>query len=262
MGFGGALADLRGALNIVGGDVLDAGLAQAFGEMVAGFAEADESDSWGGAHPYSVRCFLWGLPIESGIGFIRGYCERKFGVSTGGLIEAEDLGVENRDSVGYSALEYEYLLWALPAIPFPSEEVVFVDYGAGKGRALAAAAAQPFRRVVGVEISAALVEIAQRNLARLKRRRAGHVEIHHADAAAFAVPDDANVFFFFNPFGGATLARVVERIRESWTAHPRELVLHLLQPRPIRRMHRRAQPWLRKVHETSFCGFYRLASAL
>jgi len=22
------------------------------------------------------------------------------------------------------------------------------------------------------------------------------------------------------------------------------------------------RPWLRKVHETSFCGFYRLASAL
>ena len=31
---------------------------------------------------------------------------------------------------------------------FPAEEVVFVDYGAGKGRALAAAAAQPFRKVI------------------------------------------------------------------------------------------------------------------
>src|ERR1022692_4492657 len=70
LGFGGALADLRGALNIVGGDVFDAGLAQAFGEVVASFAEADESDSWGVAHLYSVRCFLWGLPRESGIAFI------------------------------------------------------------------------------------------------------------------------------------------------------------------------------------------------
>lgn len=189
------------------------------------------------------------------------YCDAKFGVSTGGLIEAEDLGVANRDSVGYCALEYEYLLWALPAIPFRSEEVVFVDYGAGKGRALAAAAAQPFRRVVGVEISGALVDIAQRNLARLKRRRAGRVEIHHADAAAFPVPDDANVFFFFNPFGGATLARVVERIQQSWTSHPRDLFFIYFN-------HGRfdecieSQPWLRKVHETSFCGFYRLASAL
>jgi SAM-dependent methyltransferase len=190
-----------------------------------------------------------------------GYCERKFGVSTRGLIQAPELGVANADAVGYSALEYEYLLWALPAIPFPAEEVVFVDYGAGKGRALAAAATHPFRKVIGVEISEELVEIARGNLARLKRRRAGYVEIHHADAAMFAVPDDANVFFFFNPFGGATLARVVERIEQSWMAHPRDLFFIYFN-------HGRfdecieGRPWLRKVHETSFCGFYRLASAL
>ena len=189
------------------------------------------------------------------------YCERKFSVSTRGRIQAEDLGVANRDSIGYSALEYEYLLWALPAIPFPAAEVVFVDYGAGKGRALAAAAAQPFRKVIGVEISGDLVQIARRNLARMKRRRAEHIEIHHTDAAVFAVPEDANVFFFFNPFGGATLERVVERIRESWTAHSREVFFIYFN-------HGRfdecvaTQPWLRKVHETSFCGFYRLASAL
>ena len=189
-----------------------------------------------------------------------GYCERKFGVSTRGLIQAPELGVDNADAVGYSALEYEYLLWALPAIPFAAEEVVFVDYGAGKGRALAAAAARPYRKVIGVEISGELVEIARRNLGRMKRRRAGQVEIHHADAATFPVPDDANVFFFFNPFGGATLARVVERIRQSWIAQPREVFFIYFN-------HGRfdecieGQPWLRKIHETSFCGFYRLASA-
>ncbi len=177
-----------------------------------------------------------------------GYCERKFGVSTRGR------------TAEYSALEYEYLLWALPAIPFPADEVVFVDYGAGKGRALAAAAAQPFRKVIGVEISGELVESARRNLARLKRQRAGQVEIHHADAAAFAVPDDANVFFFFNPFSGATLERVVERIRESWTAHPREMFFIFFNHGAFDECVA-TQRWLRKVHETSFCGFYRLANA-
>jgi SAM-dependent methyltransferase len=189
-----------------------------------------------------------------------GYCERKFGVSTRGLIQAPELGVANADAVGYSALEYEYLLWALPAIPFPAEEVVFLDYGAGKGRALAAAAARPFRKVIGVEISGELVEIARHNLARLKRRRSGQVEIHHADAAAFAVPDDANVFFFFNPFSGATLARVVERIRGSWTAHPREVFFIYFNHGAFDECVA-TQPWLRKIHETSFCGFYRLANA-
>jgi len=189
------------------------------------------------------------------------YCERKFGVSTGGLLQPRDLGVENRDAVGYSALEYEYLLWALPAIPFAPGDVVFVDYGAGKGRALAAAAMHPFRKVIGVEISRVLVEIARRNLARLKRRCAGQVEIHHTDAALFPVPDDANVFFFFNPFAGATLREVVQRIHQSWTAHPRDLFFIYFDHSAFDACIE-GQPWLRKVHETSFCGFYRLASAL
>jgi len=189
------------------------------------------------------------------------YCERKFGVSTGGLLQPRDLGVENRDAVGYSALEYEYLLWALPAIPFAPGDVVFVDYGAGKGRALAAAAMHPFRKVIGVEISRVLVEIARRNLARLKRRCAGQVEIHHTDAALFPVPDDANVFFFFNPFAGATLREVVQRIHQSWTAHPRDLFFIYFNHGAFDACIE-GQPWLRKVHETSFCGFYRLASAL
>jgi len=48
--FGGALADLGGVLNIVGGDVGDARLPQAFGEMIAGFAEADKPDAWSLIH--------------------------------------------------------------------------------------------------------------------------------------------------------------------------------------------------------------------
>ena len=106
-----------------------------------------------------------------------GYCERKFGVSTLGLIQSNDLGVENPDAMGYSALEYPHILWVLQAISFPSADVVFVDYGAGKGRALAAAAAHPFQKVIGVEISEALACIARRNLGSMKHLRIRRVAI-------------------------------------------------------------------------------------
>ena len=158
--------------------------------------------------------------------------------------------------MGYSALEYEHILWALPAIPFPPAEVVFLDYGAGKGRALAAAATHPFRKVIGVEISETLVRIARRNLARMKHRRAAHVEVHLSDAAMFPVPADANVFFFFNPFAGETLREVVQRIHQSWCSHPRDLFVIFFEHGEFdQRL--QGHPWLRKVHETSFCGLYR-----
>jgi predicted RNA methylase len=131
-----------------------------------------------------------------------------------------------------------------------------VDYGAGKGRVLAAAATHPFRKVIGVEISESLACIARQNLGSMNHRRADHVEVHCFDAASFAVPDDANVFFFFNPFIGATLSEVIHRIHESWRSHPRDLFVIFFNHRDF---DQRAQGhnWLRKVHESALCGLYR-----
>jgi SAM-dependent methyltransferase len=194
--------------------------------------------------------------------FYTWYCERKYGVSTRGFIEPHELGIGNPDAMAHSPLGYEYIEWGLATIPFPPAEVVFLDYGAGKGRALIAAAARPFHKVVGVEISEGLTEAARRNLARMKHRRAAYVEVHLSDAALFPVPDDANVIFFFNPFAGETLTEVVRRIRQSYCSHPRDLFVIFFNHREFdERVEGQqqfdGQQWLRKVHETSFCGLYR-----
>jgi SAM-dependent methyltransferase len=162
--------------------------------------------------------------------------------------------------MGYSALEYPHILWALQAIPFPPADVVFVDYGAGKGRALAAAATHPFQKVIGVEISETLACTARRNLASMKHKRAAHVEFHCCDAASFPVPDDANVFFFFNPFIGATLREVIHRIHQSWGSHQRDLFVIFFNHREFDQCVQ-SLDWLRKVHETAFCGLYRASVA-
>ena len=184
------------------------------------------------------------------------YFEWKFGVGTLGLIEPNDLGVENTDAMGYSALEYTHILWALQTIPFPPADVIFVDYGAGKGRVLAAAATYPFQKVIGVEISEALAGIARRNIGSMKQRRAAQVEVYCLDAASFPVPDDGNVFFFFNPFTGPTLSEVIHRIHRSWCSHPRDLLVIFFNHGEFD-LCAQSHNWLRKVHETAICGLYR-----
>jgi len=184
------------------------------------------------------------------------YFDWKFGVATLGLIESDDLGVENADAMGYSALEYPHIFWALKVIPIPPADVVFVDYGAGKGRVLAAAAAHPFQKVIGVEISKALAGIARRNIGSMKQRRVAHVEVYCLDAASFPVPDDGNVFFFFNPFIGATLSELIDRIHRSWSSHPRDLFVIFFNHREFD-LCVQNHNWLQKVHETAICGLYR-----
>ena len=86
-----------------------------------------------------------------------------------------------------------------------SDRDVFVDFGCGKGRVVHQAARRPFRRVVGVEISPVLAEVARSGLAaRRHQHRCRDVEIVVADVTAFRVPDDLTVGFFYRPFMGET----------------------------------------------------------
>ena len=101
---------------------------------------------------------------------------------------------------------------ALSRLDVPFSNYTFVDYGAGKGKALMLACEYPFRRIVGVECLPVLCEAARANLARhpLARARGDAVVATCADARAWDPPIEPLVCFFFNPFD-ATVWRVVLR---------------------------------------------------
>jgi tRNA A58 N-methylase Trm61 len=77
------------------------------------------------------------------------------------------------------------------------------------------AARRPFRAVIGVEISPALVEIARENLAtwRDPLRVVRDVKIVRADAAEYAFPRGDLVAFMYNPFHGPVLDAVLANLR-------------------------------------------------
>jgi SAM-dependent methyltransferase len=102
----------------------------------------------------------------------------------------------------------------------------FVDFGSGKGRVVFQAARYPFARVIGVEISERLNEVARRNIERNRDRLiCQDVTLVTADAASFEVPDDVTVAYFYHPFGGATFERVIANIVASLDRRPRRLKL-------------------------------------
>jgi hypothetical protein len=104
---------------------------------------------------------------------------------------------------------------------------VFVDFGAGKGRVLCqAAACYPFSRVIGVEISASLLDVARMNVER-NRRKFGStdVELVNADVLDFEIPDDVTVAYFYHPFAGKTFENVIDRLVESIDRKPRRFTI-------------------------------------
>jgi SAM-dependent methyltransferase len=104
------------------------------------------------------------------------------------------------------------------------EHTVFLDVGAGKGRAMLLASEFPFLRVEGVELNPELAQVAADNIARW--HASPHAEplapiaVHQADATAFPLPAEHTLVFMFHPFELPILRRFVRHLETSFAAHP------------------------------------------
>jgi SAM-dependent methyltransferase len=112
-----------------------------------------------------------------------------------------------------------------------SDRDTFVDFGCGKGRVVHQAARRPFCRVIGVEISPVLAEIARTGLeARRHQHRCRHLEIVVSDVREFPVPDDLTIGYLFHSFGHETLDAVLRGIVDSIDRYPRRVRLIYVFP--------------------------------
>ncbi len=104
------------------------------------------------------------------------------------------------------------------------ERTVFLDVGAGKGRAILLASEYPFLRVEGIELNPALTRIAQDNIARWQGDRTAEplasIHLHQADATRHPLPGAPAVAFLFHPFEAPVLRRYLRHVERSLTAQP------------------------------------------
>jgi SAM-dependent methyltransferase len=144
--------------------------------------------------------------------------DAQYGVTTEALVflgslDPEAIGPCVVDATHYEATPVGDLATLLAATPIPLERASFVDLGSGMGRVLFLASAYPFRQVIGVEISPALHQIARDNLSAWKgRSRCRDIRLVRANAATCALPPGALIVYLYNPFRGAVLEAVVERL--------------------------------------------------
>jgi SAM-dependent methyltransferase len=99
---------------------------------------------------------------------------------------------------------------------------VFVDLGSGKGKAVLLAAGYRFNRAIGVEISAELTAVAQRNIESYRGRLDCPVQFVTANAERWEIPTEPVVVYMNNAFDATILERVLENLTRSLCEHPRE----------------------------------------
>jgi hypothetical protein len=156
------------------------------------------------------------------------YHERRLGIDTAGTLGMQELGIDEPGHGEYGPTPFRDFQSMFRRVPIRPGQDVLIDYGSGKGRALILAANYPFRRIIGIEFSQALNDIAERNVAAAR----GHVRCEDVttvvtDARQFVVPPDVTVAYFNNPFDRSIFEGVLAQLRASVTAHPRRLHLVL-----------------------------------
>jgi predicted RNA methylase len=149
--------------------------------------------------------------------------ERRWGTETGRVADLGALGVDAPGRVRYEPSGWLDLRRVLDRADVTADDV-FLDLGCGKGRVVLQAARYPFRRVMGVELSPVLRDVAAANVeARRAHLRCRDVELVVADAASFVIPDDVTVIYLYNPFRGAVFEAAVAQMVASLDRAPRRL---------------------------------------
>jgi hypothetical protein len=139
-----------------------------------------------------------------------------------------------QDTIRYEPLPWTLVRSGIELLDLRSDDV-FVDYGAGLGRALLMAASRRVKQVLGIEFLPHLALLAEANmnlalLAEANMKAAQHrlkspVKVIVADAAQWDVPDEVTVAYLFNPFIGSVMKAAQAKLRASLERRPRSFRL-------------------------------------
>jgi hypothetical protein len=110
------------------------------------------------------------------------------------------------------------------------------------------------RKCIGVELLEPLCEIARRNAASLRGRKAT-IQIVCGDATTVDL-SEGTIYFMFNPFGADTLRDTLENIRGSLSQKPRAIKIAYYNAQFVAVLE--ALEWLVKVRELETFGGHRV----
>src|ERR1700690_4290786 len=137
------------------------------------------------------------------------------------------------------------------------QEFTFIDVGSGKGRVLLMAADYPFRRILGIELLAALNRVAQKNLNAYKSdsQRCFRLETIRGDAREFVFPAEQILLYLFNPLPESALTEVMANLDNSLKQFPR--VVYLLYHNPLLEHVVAKHPAFQKIEGTHMYSLFR-----
>jgi SAM-dependent methyltransferase len=141
-------------------------------------------------------------------------------------VSVKDLGLDEQRSIWYSDSSGEDLDAVFRTFEISREDAV-LDLGCGKGGAVITLCRYPFAHVDGLDLAPAMVDIARRNLSRLRITKA---RLFCSDAETFTDLDQYTYLYMYHPFLETVMRRVLENVCASLGRRQRRLTLVYRNP--------------------------------
>jgi hypothetical protein len=134
--------------------------------------------------------------------------------------------------IGYAPVPAADLSRILTELNIDYSQFVFIDLGAGKGRAVLVASEFAFKQILGIEYSPSLVDAMKKNIGAYRNpgQRCFQLEAILQDATEFELPVHPLVLFFHHPFEEVIFRQVRARIEQSLAEHSREIFVVYYDP--------------------------------
>lgn len=176
----------------------------------------------------------WNFRLASIITWYEIVGEKKYGIHTTGIYDlTSSVAEESRVHASiYQPINYYVAEWLFKQVtPDEMHQNRFLDAGCGKGRALAMAAYNGFKKITGFDISPKLCHEAIETVGSLFNKYPGtDFEVLQEDARFFNIPDDTGVIFLFNPFDKTIMKPFVNNVLESIKRRPRKIIVLYANP--------------------------------
>lgn len=162
-----------------------------------------------------------------------------------------DHSEEDDSNYGYDPTPYIVLEEILKSDLLGKDDVL-VDYGCGKGRLGFFFHNQTGCKVIGLDHSKRMIKKANKNLKNYGS--SDEICFIHTKAEEYVPVDDANRFYFFNPFSSKIFAKVLEKIQQSHDKNPREIIVFFYYSTIEYKLYLKTEPRLELVDSMEFDG--------
>lgn len=142
--------------------------------------------------------------------------EKKYNIQTTGFKVSRSKDFFHYQGANYWVLE-QLIRESLTILPDAS----FTDIGCGKGRVCFVAEKVGYKKVIGIDLDAELIQNAIDNGHKIN----SHVEFINCNALDYNFNNREAVYFLFNPFSESILKQVLIKIKEN--SHSKTLIIYM-----------------------------------